>query len=51
MQGFLFRMFTDSRHNMGVRGAYPAVYREMTAFLIDKLGKAERVKHSAEQKR
>ena len=40
---FRFRMFTDSAHNMGVRNAYMAVYRTMTDFLVENLGKAQRI--------
>ena len=43
-------MFTDSAHNMGVRNAYTAVFKTMTDFLVEKLGRAERVKGTHETK-
>ena len=33
VRGFRFRMFTDSDHSIGTRGAYRELYEEMTAFL------------------
>lgn len=38
---FKFRMFTDSAHSMGVRGAYGEVFAEMTRFLDEKFGERE----------
>lgn len=36
VEGFRFRMFTDSAHSMSVRGAYTEVFKEMTRFLEEK---------------
>lgn len=48
VRGFRYRMFTDSAHSMGLRGAYKAVHEEMTAFLEEKFGGPTRQKHAAE---
>lgn len=38
VRGFRFRMFTDSAHSMGVRGAYRELFEEMTSFLRENWG-------------
>lgn len=38
VEGFRFRMFTDSAHSMAVRGAYTEVFKEMTRFIQEKFG-------------
>lgn len=38
VRDFRFRMFTDSAHSMGVRGAYTALHQMMTDFLVEKFG-------------
>lgn len=43
VEGFRFRMFTDSAHSMSVRGAYTEVFKEMSRFLADKLGTRDAV--------
>jgi dipeptidyl aminopeptidase len=37
-RGFRFRMFTDSDHSMGTRGAYREVYEFLEEFLTEKWG-------------
>ncbi|KAF6767213.1 Peptidase S9B, dipeptidylpeptidase IV N-terminal [Kalmanozyma brasiliensis GHG001] len=37
-RGFRFRMFTDSRHSMSVRGAYRELFEEMNSFLHEVWG-------------
>ena len=39
VQGFRFRMFTDSDHSISRRGAYRQLHEYMTGFLIEKWGK------------
>ena len=39
VRGFRFRMFTDSDHGIGRRGAYRELHEFMTAFLLEKWGK------------
>jgi dipeptidyl aminopeptidase len=38
VRGFRFRMFTDSDHSMGKRGAYREVYEFLEEFLVEKWG-------------
>lgn len=42
VQGFSFRMFTDSAHSMAVRGAYAEVFAEMARFLHEKFGRNDK---------
>lgn len=39
VRGFAFRMFTDSDHSIGRRGAYRELYEFLTGFLVGKWGK------------
>ncbi|KAG8940660.1 hypothetical protein FRC03_005202 [Tulasnella sp. 419] len=39
VRGFEFRMFTDSDHSIGKRGAYRELFEWMTEFLTDRWGK------------
>lgn len=39
VRNFRFRMFTDSDHSIGRRGAYRELHEFMTAFLLEKWGK------------
>ncbi|KAG8914075.1 hypothetical protein FRC00_000885, partial [Tulasnella sp. 408] len=39
VRGFWFRMFTDSDHSIGKRGAYRELHEWMTSFLLEKWGK------------
>lgn len=51
VRNYTFRMFTDSAHSMGVRNAYQQLHYTMSEFLVANLGRAERRKHHAEQRR
>ncbi|KAK7685763.1 hypothetical protein QCA50_011109 [Cerrena zonata] len=42
IRNFRFRMFTDSDHSIGRRGAYRELYEFLTQFLIEKWGKGAR---------
>ncbi|KAG8722707.1 hypothetical protein FRC08_012586 [Ceratobasidium sp. 394] len=42
VRGFRFRMFTDSDHSIGKRGAYRELFEWMTEFLIEKWGSGPR---------
>lgn len=39
VRNFRFRMFTDSDHSIGTRGAYRELHEYMTSFLLEKWGK------------